>query len=147
MTKDVYDSPRVCSVQSNDVDSNKFTLPQLWYDACLVLSPQVYFLGKAFVNHAFAGIDSPEQLDRLRIHPRCNQQRLPWKKSTLDTPVFRRSVAGLDGIEISPTEALRDSTFRPWVKKAGEEAGFEQVVGPYSLRRAAGKEFDSHGNS
>jgi hypothetical protein len=78
-----------------------------------VLSPQVYFLGKAFANRAFAGIDSPEQLDRIRIHPQCNQQRLPWKESMLDTPVFRRSVAGGRWVEISPTEALRDSTLRP----------------------------------
>jgi hypothetical protein len=54
---------------------------------------------------------------------------------------------GVDGVEISPTEALRDSTLRPWAKKAGEEAGFEQVVGPHSLRRAAGKDFDNNGNS
>lgn len=88
----------------------------------------MYFLVKAFANHAFAGIDSPEQVDRLRIHPQCNQQRLQWKESMLDTPVFRRSVAGVDGFEISPTEALQDSTFQLWVKKAGGEAGFEQVV-------------------
>lgn len=65
----------------------------------------------------------------------------------LDAPICRRSVAALHSVEISPTEALRDSTIRPWAKKAGEETGFEQVVGPYTLRRAAGKEFDSSGNS
>jgi hypothetical protein len=133
------------SLQADHVDSNTFTLPELRYDPCLVLSPQVYFLGKAFANHAFDEINSPEQLYRLTVHPRCNQQRLPWKESMLDTPVFRRSVAGLHGVEISPSEALRDNTLRPWVKKAGEETGFEQVVGPYALRRAAGKEFDSSG--
>jgi Protein of unknown function (DUF3435) len=79
----------------------------------------VYFLGKAFANRTFAEIDSLEQLDRLRIHPWCNQ-RLTWKELMLDMPIFRRSVVGVDGVEISPTETLRDSTLRPWVKKVGE---------------------------
>jgi hypothetical protein len=92
----------------------------------------VHFLGKVFANRAFAGIDSPEQLDRLKIHPQCNQ-RLPWKESMLDTPIFRRSVPRVNGVEISPTEALQDITLRPWVKKAGEEAGFGQVTGRGNL--------------
>ncbi|MCJ1478787.1 hypothetical protein MMC13_007471 [Lambiella insularis] len=128
-----------------DKDANTFTLPELRYDPCLVLSPQVYFLGKAFADRAFAELDSPEQLFGLAIHSRCNQQRLPWKESMLDAPICRRSMAALHGVEISPTEPLRDSTVRPWAKRAGEETGFEQVVGPYTLRRAAGKEFDSSG--
>lgn len=45
------------------------------------------------------------------------------------------------------TEALRDSTLRPWVNKVGEETSFEQIMGPYALRRAAGTELDSSGNS
>jgi len=49
------------------------------------------------------------------------------------------------GVEISPTEVLRNSTLRPWVKKVGEVTGFEQVTGLYTLRRAAGKELDSSG--
>jgi hypothetical protein len=88
----------------------------------------VYFLGKAFANHAFAGIDSSEQSDRLRIHPQCNQERLPWRESMLDTPVFRQSVVRVNGVEISLAEALQDSTLRLWVKKADEEADFGQVA-------------------
>jgi hypothetical protein len=64
----------------------------------------------------------------------------------LDTPIFRWSVAGVDGVETSPIETLRDSALRPWVK-VGEGVGFERVVGPYSLGRTAGKEFDSNSNS
>jgi hypothetical protein len=60
---------------------------------------------------------------------------------------FRRSVAGRDGSRSRRPSHYEIASFSRGVKKAGEEAGFEQVGGPYLLRRAAGKELDNNGTS
>jgi hypothetical protein len=82
-----------------------------------------------------------------QAHGISSAQSTAWNESILDTPIFRRSMAGLYGVEISPTEALRGNALRPWVRKVKEETGFEQFVGPYVLRRATSTGLDSGGDS
>ena len=109
-----------------------------------MLSPQIYFLGLAFSDKAFApgSLTGPKQLFKLRVPDGFNQLLLPWKEDILEFPIFRRSIRTVNGIEISK-EALRDSTLRPWVRKLGEITGIEKVCHPYVLRYAAGKAFDN----
>jgi Protein of unknown function (DUF3435) len=82
-----------------------------------------------------------------QAHGISSAQSTAWNESILDTTIFRQSMAGLYGVEISPTEALRGNALRPWVRKVNEERGFEQFVGPYVLRRATSTELDSGGDS
>lgn len=64
----------------------------------------------------------------------------------LGIPIFRKSCRTVRGIGISQ-EALPDSTVRPWLRKLGEITGMEKICHPYILRYAAGKAFDSCGES
>lgn len=64
----------------------------------------------------------------------------------LDVPIFRKSCRTIRGIGISQ-EVLPDSTIRPWLRKLGEITGMEKICHPYVLRYAAGKAFDSCGES
>ncbi|KAJ5627605.1 hypothetical protein N7490_009833 [Penicillium lividum] len=130
-------------------DANTYILPEIIFDPSLVLSPHVFLLGLLFADRAFDRVDGEEvlvsanQLPRLRIRDQCNELRLQLDSMMDDVPVFRMSERSLNGIGISPCNALPYSTIEPWVKRMGVITGIKQVTRPYSLRYGAGSALDS----
>ena len=57
---------------------------------------------------------------------------LKWRRSALDTPVFRQP---LRGGSTSATEPLRSSTWAGYMLKLGRAAGFRHPLTQYWLRR------------
>lgn len=111
----------------------------------------MFLLGLLFADRAFDRVDGEEvlvsasQLTRLRIRDQCNELRLQLDPMIDDVPVFRMSERSLNGIGISPSNALPYSTLEPWVKRMGVITGIKQVTRPYSLRYGAGSALDSSG--
>ncbi|KAJ5982545.1 hypothetical protein N7451_012645 [Penicillium sp. IBT 35674x] len=132
-------------------DANTYILPDIIFDPSLVLSPHVFLLGLLFADRAFDRVDGEEvlvsanQLPQLRIRDQCNELRLQLDPMMDDVPVFRMSERSLNGIGISPCNALPYSTIEPWVKRMGVITGIKQVTRPYSLRYGAGSALDSSG--
>ncbi|KAI9763324.1 MAG: hypothetical protein M1840_000589 [Geoglossum simile] len=113
-------------------------------DTNLVFCPITLFLALAFADKAFAapGLTSPEQLFALKVLPGLHEQRLPWKESILNVPVFRRSIRSEDGIRVSPNQALPYFDFHYSLKQLGRATGFLQTITTYCIRRATGNAID-----
>ena len=57
----------------------------------------------------------------------------------MKTPIFRQPERTPNGVETSPTKALRYYTYLYYLQRLGLEAGFMQILSGYVIRRGAGE--------
>jgi hypothetical protein len=73
----------------------------------------------AFADDAFdANIKSPQEIFKLRVKKPRHSLQIRWKKSILKTPIFRQAVSSINGVQTSPTIALRYVLFLPLLSSA-----------------------------
>ncbi|OJD09861.1 hypothetical protein ACJ73_10049 [Blastomyces percursus] len=86
-------------------------------DDNLALCPVSHFLALALADDAFdaRGINSVEDVLRIRVMVPRNSLHLKWKPHMLNIPVFRRAVHTAEGIRISPDKALPYDTFNQYL--------------------------------
>ncbi|KAL2371355.1 hypothetical protein RJ035_006201 [Blastomyces gilchristii] len=127
-----------------DKDANTFWLPEIIYDPTLVLSPHVFLLGLLFHAKAFKSpyIRCPEDLYDLGILDELNEQKIPLRDDLAENFLFCQVVREGEGVRIAHEIKATTASLRNRMKKCGEITGFEYPVGPYALRRAAGKEWN-----
>ncbi|KAF5535363.1 C2H2 finger domain-containing protein [Fusarium mexicanum] len=129
-----------------DKEVNTMTLPEIFFDSSLLLSPHCLLLGILFHHKAFQApsLTSPEHLSKLDIHPQEDHLPLPLKQSMDDVFVFRDTVkTGLGGFVLSENKRITYSMIAGWTKDMGVLARFIFTVILYTLRYNAGNEFDS----
>ena len=73
---------------------------------------------------------------RIQIPPDKMSITLKWKRTMLDTPIFRQPVRTAHGYRTSPTEPLRASTWNYYLKRLGRKTGLEHAFTHYVIRRA-----------
>ncbi|OJD10206.1 hypothetical protein ACJ73_09890, partial [Blastomyces percursus] len=114
-------------------------------DDNLALCPVSHFLALALADDAFdaKGINSVEDVLRIRVMAPRNSLHLKWKPNMLNIPVFRRAVHTAEGIRISPDKALPYDTFNQFLQRLGRNAGFEHKLTPYCIRRGTANAVDS----
>ncbi|OJD11662.1 hypothetical protein ACJ73_09496, partial [Blastomyces percursus] len=113
-------------------------------DDNLALCPVSHFLALALADDAFdaKGINSVEDVLRIRVTAPRNSLHLKWKPNMLNIPVFRRAVHTAEGIRISPDKALPYDTFNQFLQRLGRNAGFEHKLTPYCIRRGTANAVD-----
>ncbi|OJD21830.1 hypothetical protein ACJ73_06825 [Blastomyces percursus] len=114
-------------------------------DDNLALCPVSHFLALALADDAFdaRGINSVEDVLRIRVTAPRNSLHLKWKPHMLNIPVFRRAVHAAEGIRISPDKALPYDTFNQYLQRLGRNAGFEHKLTPYCIRRGTANAVDT----
>ncbi|KAK6495901.1 hypothetical protein TWF481_002946 [Arthrobotrys musiformis] len=86
-------------------------------------------------------IKQPADLFKLHVPSHLECLHLQWREDILEAPVFREAKS--TGSEISGTEALSYGILQALMKNLGENAGYEEPLKPYNLRRAAANAIDS----
>jgi len=125
--------------------SNKFPIPDISNEPCLLLCPHTTFLSLAFLYDAFAAPNlTPKSFYNLKVLPGQGEQRMPWKDAMEDVYLFRKSVRTAFGVELSD-EHLPYNALRTRLLKVGELTGFALPVGAYCFRRGNGEGLDSSG--
>ncbi|OJD22352.1 hypothetical protein ACJ73_06295 [Blastomyces percursus] len=114
-------------------------------DDNLALCPVSHFLALALADDAFdaRGINSVEDVLRIRVMAPRNSLHLKWKPHMLNIPVFRRAVHTAEGIRISPDKALPYDIFNQYLQRLGRNAGFEHKLTPYCIRRGTANAVDT----
>ena len=83
-----------------------------------------------------------QDIFRTRVRSPRRSLQLRWKKSTLDTPIFRQAIPSTAGIQTSPSKALRYHTYLYYLQRLGLATGFMQILAPYDIRRGTGNKVD-----
>ncbi|KAK7398516.1 hypothetical protein QQX98_012109 [Neonectria punicea] len=125
------------------------TIPEIMFDASLLLSPHVLRLGKLFRHEAFENpsFTTPDSLSKLDIYFDEYELPIPLKKSMFDTYVFRDTIkTALDGYVISENKNITYAMMAKWTRVIGEIVGFIITVILYTLRYNAANEFDQSPN-
>ncbi|OJD26331.1 hypothetical protein ACJ73_02290 [Blastomyces percursus] len=114
-------------------------------DDNLALCPVSHFLALALADDAFdaRGINSVEDVLRIRVMAPRNSLHLKWKPHMLNIPVFRRAVHAAEGFRISPDKALPYDTFNQYLRRLGRNAGFEHKLESYCIRRGTANTVDT----
>ncbi|KAI9717973.1 MAG: hypothetical protein M1828_007009 [Chrysothrix sp. TS-e1954] len=104
-----------------------------------------HFMALALADSAFAtnSIDSPETVFELKPRLGTNALSIPWKPEILDTPIFRRWTTSGDK-KIEDSQRLTYNGVNDYFQKLGLQAGFEEPMTSYCLRRGAGNAFNDH---
>lgn len=110
----------------------------------MALCPISHFLALALADQAFEaqGINSPEDIFRIAVPPYRNSLQLRWKPEMLDIPVFRRTIRTVQGMRISPDRALSYDVFNQYLQRLGRNAGLEDPLTPYCIRRGTANAVD-----
>ena len=110
----------------------------------MLLSPQVFLLGILFRHQAFQAraLTSPEDLDKLDIHPGENEMPLPLVSDIDDVYIFRTTVQNMTGYELSPNTPITYGAMAAWIRTIGKVLGIEDTVIMYSLRYNTGNKLD-----
>ncbi|KAI9893013.1 MAG: hypothetical protein M1814_000897 [Vezdaea aestivalis] len=126
-------------------DTNTFPIPDIPKEPCLLLCPQVTFLSLIFLDQAFAApeLSSPEDFFRLRVLKGLNEQRVPFKDSILNVPIFRRSQQTIYGTSISANDPMTYATLHAQIQTLGGVTGIDLPTGAYAFRRGSGEALDN----
>ncbi|PGH23708.1 hypothetical protein AJ80_02314 [Polytolypa hystricis UAMH7299] len=110
----------------------------------LALCPISHFLALALADQAFEaqGINSSEDVFRIAVPSYRNSLQLRWKSEMLDVPVFRRAVHTAQGMRISCNGALPYDAFNQYLQRLGRNAGLEEPLTPYCIRRGTANAVD-----
>ncbi|OAT11875.1 FluG domain-containing protein [Blastomyces gilchristii SLH14081] len=114
-------------------------------DDNLALCPVSHFIALALADDAFEarGIVSVEDILRVRVPAHRNSLHLKWKADMLDVPVFRRAMHTAEGVRISPDKALPYDILNQYLQRLGRNAGFENKLTPYCIRRGTANAVDT----
>ncbi|KAL2364863.1 hypothetical protein RJZ56_002210 [Blastomyces dermatitidis] len=114
-------------------------------DDNLALCPVSHFIALALADDAFEarGIVSVEDILRVRVPAHRNSLHLKWKADMLDVPVFRRAIHTAEGVRISPDKALPYDILNQYLQRLGRNAGFENKLTPYCIRRGTANAVDT----
>jgi hypothetical protein len=107
-------------------------------DDNLALCPISHFIALALADNAFAarGIQSATDIFRIEVPAHRNGLQVKWKPEIFNVPIFRRTIRTAQGIIISPNKALAYDTFNQYLQRLGRNAGFQDKLTPYYIRRA-----------
>ncbi|KAH6884008.1 hypothetical protein B0T10DRAFT_389942, partial [Thelonectria olida] len=125
-------------------EKSTMTIPEIMFDASLLLSPHVLLLGKLFRHEAFENpsFTTPDSLSKLDIYFDEYELPRPLKKSMFDTYVFRDTIkTALNGYVISENKNITYAMMAKWTRVIGEIAGFIITVILYTLRYKAARIF------
>lgn len=124
---------------------NKFGIPDILFEPCLLLCPHINLLTLMFANKVFApsALTTPKQLFNLCILPRKNQIKLPLKEEKKNVPLFCVSENTAYGVWISRDKSFVNSTFRPRLIALGSVTGIELPISPYTFWRDNGEAFNN----
>ncbi|QSS59407.1 hypothetical protein I7I51_08842 [Histoplasma capsulatum] len=113
-------------------------------DDNLALCAISHFLALALADRAFEaqGIDSPEDILRIEVPPYRNSLQLRWRSEMLDIPIVRRTYHTAHGVRISPDRALPYDAFNQYLQRLGRNAGLEDPLTPYCIRRGTANAVD-----
>ncbi|MCJ1473138.1 hypothetical protein MMC13_001789 [Lambiella insularis] len=119
---------------------------------CPAMCPILHFIAIAFADNAFH-----PKLVAAGLTPRTLHSFTPpegritidfvFRNDILETPVFRRTMSSMKGVQVDPVRALSANSISYWMKRLGERAGFEHPLQPYALRREVGTELTDRGVS
>ena len=92
-------------------------------DYQLAYCPIVYITALAFADDAFENARlTPELLYKLRVPSRLHCLPLRFKKSMLNTPIFRNTVQSVSSVHTNPARPMLDRTAIDALKRLGEIA-------------------------
>nr|KMM73308.1 hypothetical protein CPAG_09597 [Coccidioides posadasii RMSCC 3488] len=113
-------------------------------DDNLALCAISHFLALALADQAFEaqGINSSNDIFQIAVPPYRNSLQLRWKPDILDVPVFRRTIRTAQGIRVSPDRALPYDVFNQYLQRLGRNAGLEDPLTPYCIRRGTANAVD-----
>ncbi|QSS61773.1 hypothetical protein I7I51_03950 [Histoplasma capsulatum] len=108
------------------------------------LCPISHFLSLALADRAFEaqGINSPEDIFHIEVLPYRNSLQLRWRSEMLKIPAFHRTVHTAHGVRISPDRALPYDAFNQYLQRLGRNAGLEEPLTPYCIRRGTANAVD-----
>jgi hypothetical protein len=92
----------------------------------------------ALADDAFMarGIQSAADIFRIEVPGHRNSLQLKWKPEVLNVPIFRRATHTAQSLAISPGKTLAYDTFNQYLQRLGHNAGFQDKLIPYCIRRA-----------
>lgn len=124
----------------DEVAKNKFRIPDVLNEPCLLLCPHITMLALLFTDQALTApsLTLPEQLYCLQIAPGQKQLPVPLKEKMADRPLFRHCKNTADGVRICNEQALADTTLRPPIASLGSITGMELPTVLYTFRRGSG---------
>jgi hypothetical protein len=94
------------------------------------------FADDAFENPCFTlGL-----LHKLRVPDRLHVLPLPFKRSILNTPIFRSTVQAASGVHTHPTRPMLYHTTNDALKRLEEIAGYRYPIHYYYFRRYVANE-------
>ena len=86
----------------------------------------------AFADDAFENARlTPELLHKLRVPSRLHCLPLRFKKSMLNTPIFRSTVQTVSGVDTHPTRPMLYRTSNDDLKWLGELTGYRYTIHSY----------------
>jgi hypothetical protein len=105
-------------------------------DYQLAYCPMAHITSLAFADDAFENTRlTPELLHKLRVPGRLHVLPLRFKKSMLNTPIFRGTVQTVSGVHTHPTRPMLYHTANDALKRLGEIAGYRYPIHYYCFRR------------
>jgi Protein of unknown function (DUF3435) len=109
----------------------------------LIFDPILLMIVFALEDDAFeSNIKSVQDIFRTRVRSPRRSLQLRWKKSILNTPIFRQAIPSTNGIQTSPSKALRYHVYLYYLQRLGLATGFMQILAPYDIRRGTGNKVD-----
>ena len=88
-------------------------------------------------------MNGPEDIAQIDIPPHMKSVPLEWKPEIAERPVLRRAEKREYGWTTSATAGLGASYLLQQTERLARDAGFEQHVTLYALRRGAGNAVNS----
>ena len=105
-------------------------------DYQLAYCPIARITALAFADDAFENARlTPELLHKLRVPSRLHCLPLRFKKSMLNTPIFRSTVQTVSGVDTHPIRPMLYRTANDALKWLGELAGYRYAIHSYCFRR------------
>jgi hypothetical protein len=96
----------------------------------------------AFYLEELNGLTSAQPLFDTNLKDPMKAMRVHWKQKWLKKPVFRQAIQTPDGLQTSESKALRYSTYAHYLNRLGWEAGFEEKLTCYCMRRGTANAVD-----
>jgi hypothetical protein len=118
----------------------KFTFRLEGFAAFCIVS---LFLVVGFCHDAFQdNFTDVQQMFNLTIPMERNMLRFRWKPEVLHRPFFADVKHTVGGARIQKETPFPYAKYQHIFKRLGREAGFEQAVHLYQIRRASGRNID-----
>ncbi|EER43199.1 FluG protein [Histoplasma capsulatum H143] len=104
--------------------------------------PLLAWSGASLGSFEAQGINSLEDIFCIEVPPYRNSLQLRWRSEMLNIPVFRRTYHTAYGVRVSPDRALLYDVFNQYLQRLGRNAGLEEPLTPYCIRRGTANAVD-----